>query len=282
MRTYTQIENTKEPGDTTKTWTQTSISVAQDLGYAKKGSKQPGKKRAQELRKWVNDFIDDREEIPSCDWKTSGWSLIDDEDFAQEIHTHLQSLKPSEICALAIVWFLDNPEVLSHLKRKKTISLETAQQWLKKMGYQWTYNPKGQYADGHERADVVDYRNNHFLPAMAQLLLHMTTWTSKDGGCQDPPAGIRRIVVWYHDESTFYAHDRRKKRWVHKSEKAKPYAKGEGHSLMVANFYSAEYGWLKSRDGNKGLTFSSGQEKDAMAILTTTMSMTIWPLQWKF
>lgn len=27
------------------------------------------------------------------------------------------------------------------------------------------------------------------------------------------------------------------------------YAKGEGHSLMVADFVSADYGWLHSLDG---------------------------------
>ena len=52
------------------------------------------------------------------------------------------------------------------------------------------------------------------------------------------------VVVWFHDESTFYVNDHWKKRWVHKSEKAVPCAKGEGASLMVANFVSANYGWL--------------------------------------
>ena len=252
MQAYIRIKEGNESGlgGPTNAWTKASMNAARDLGYIKKGSKTPGERKAWELRKWVHDFIADREEIPICDWKTSGQSLIDNEDFAQEIHTHLQTLKPSEVCVEAIVRFLDDPEMLSRLKRKKTILVETAQHWLAKMGYRWTYDPKGQYADGHERSDVVDYRNNHFLPAMAQLQPWMTMWTSKDGERNDPP-GVRHVVVWYHDESTFYAYDRRRKRWVHKDEKAKPYAKGEGHSLMVADFYSAEYGWLQSRDGKK-------------------------------
>jgi len=92
----------------------------------------------------------------------------------------------------------------------------------------------------------------------------MTVWVSKNGQGQDPPAGTRRVVVWYHDESTFYAHDRRQKRWVHKSENAKPYAKGEGHSLMVADFYSPEYGWLQPKDGKKRacILFRAGKARD--------------------
>ncbi|CUA68743.1 hypothetical protein RSOLAG22IIIB_13833 [Rhizoctonia solani] len=61
--------------------------------------------------------------------------------------------------------------------------------------------------------------------------------------------GERVVVVWFHDESTFYAHDRRLTRWVHKSETAGIYKKGEGLSLMVADFVSADYGWLRSRLG---------------------------------
>lgn len=47
---------------------------------------------------------------------------------------------------------------------------------------------------------------------------------------------LQQLVVWFHDESIFYANDRRKKRWVHKSEKAVLCVKGEGASLMVADF----------------------------------------------
>ena len=57
------------------------------------------------------------------------------------------------------------------------------------------------------------------------------------------------FMLWFHDESTFYANNQRKTQWVHELETPTPYAKGEGHSLMVANFVSAEYGWLRSQDG---------------------------------
>src|SRR5882762_520681 len=63
------------------------------------------------------------------------------------------------------------------------------------------------------------------------------------------PCHGRWIVIWVHDESTFYAHDRHKLRWVHSSESAKPYAKGEGASLMVADFVSPDYGWLRGKTG---------------------------------
>jgi hypothetical protein len=61
----------------------------------------------------------------------------------------------------------------------------------------------------------------------------------------------RCVIVWSHDESIFYAHDQRKKGWYHKDAPAKPYMKGEGASLMVADFVSADFGWLQSPDGTK-------------------------------
>ena len=249
-------ENLK-PGSS---WTLASVETAQILGYG------TGKKKSENLRKWVRTFIEDREKLPTCNWQTSGRSLIDDEDFAQEIHQHLQSLKPEDIRAEAIVKFLDDPEMLTRLQRKKTISLKTAQTWMKKMCYRWSYDPKGQYVDGHERPDVVEFRNAVFLPAIEGLLNRTTKWDTKNETHEDPPLadGVCRIVIWYHDESTFYAHDRRTRRWIHKDENAKPYAKGEGHSLMVADFVSAEYGWMRSRDGNKtaSVLFQAGKARE--------------------
>jgi hypothetical protein len=63
---------------------------------------------------------------------------------------------------------------------------------------------------------------------------------------RDPDDHVRscRVVVWFHDESTFYAHDRRDVCWVHLMEGAIPKPKGEGTSLIVAHFVSADYGWL--------------------------------------
>ncbi|KAJ7348577.1 hypothetical protein DFH08DRAFT_625428, partial [Mycena albidolilacea] len=53
------------------------------------------------------------------------------------------------------------------------------------------------------------------------------------------------VIIWYHDESIFYAHDRRHKTWYHKDSPAKPYPKGEGYSFMVADYFSSDFGWLR-------------------------------------
>jgi len=69
------------------------------------------------------------------------------------------------------------------------------------------------------------------------------------------------VVVWYHDESMFYANDRHKLGWKHKDAMAVPYAKGEGALQMVANMVSTEYGWLHSPYGKEAaqILFKAGK-----------------------
>ena len=78
------------------------------------------------------------------------------------------------------------------------------------------------------------------------------------------------IVVWYHDESIFYAHDCHKIHWVHTSETAKPYAKGEGQSYMISDFISADYGWLAPLMVRRLHTLNSSLGRIAMAISLMT------------
>ena len=75
---------------------------------------------------------------------------------------------------------------------------------------------------------------------------------------------ITNMVVWFHDESTFYAHDHHTLRWCHKKEGPKPQPKGEGISLMVAHFVSADYGYLQSPNGTETacILFRAGKGRD--------------------
>jgi hypothetical protein len=150
----------------------------------------------------------------------------------------------------------------------KTISLSTARRWMTMMDYRWTKSPSGQYVDGHECEDIVTYCQTKFLPTMFQLQCCMQAW--KDGleeashnDDHTMPEGVR-VIMWFHDESTFYANDHRKVYWVHKDETAKPRAKGKGASMMVADFILADYEWLRSACGNEAARtlFKAGKARD--------------------
>ena len=71
--------------------------------------------------------------------------------------------------AMDLVNFMDTPEMRAKSGLKRRIDILTAQRWMKKLDYRWTYDPKGQYVDGHEREDVVAYCQNIFLPRWANI-----------------------------------------------------------------------------------------------------------------
>lgn len=211
---------------------------------------------ARRLREWTRAFLQDKKNLPVHQYGRWNASILADEDLAQEIHLHLQS-KGKYVSAMDIVRFLDTPEMKERLDLSKPISERTAQRWMRVIGYRWRAEPKGQYKDGHEREDVVQYRQEVFLPRMEALEVRMRQWSNEDGtekpwtgldggtpGCRERP-----VVLWCHDESIYYGNDRRKIRWVHVSESAVPWVKGEGSSIMIADFISADYGWLRSEDG---------------------------------
>ncbi|KAJ3992754.1 hypothetical protein F5050DRAFT_1555801, partial [Lentinula boryana] len=199
------------------------------------------------LRVWCIEFICHPGKLPKADYGKGNSSVLEHEDHAQELHLHLQGAGKF-VAAQDVVDYINSPEVLARWRMKKPISLRTAQRWMNHMSYRWKKAPRGMYADGHEREDVVDYRQNVFVPRWEQLNLHTRKWTRD--GAEDHQAFVKGLnskptAIWRHDESTYYANDRRTLRWVHSSEKAKPYAKGEGASMMVADFVSPDYGWLR-------------------------------------
>jgi hypothetical protein len=65
---------------------------------------------------------------------------------------------------------------------------------------------KGIVRNKHD--NVVNYQQNVFLPKMAKLVKQTILWGSKDGSSIYSEPGVHHIIIWYHDESTFYAHDR--------------------------------------------------------------------------
>ena len=73
------------------------------------------------------------------------------------VQEHLQSQKAYDVMKL--------DTILNNENAKTKISERTAQRWLAKLGWTYGRDKKG-YCDGHERVDVVDYRENIFCPRM--------------------------------------------------------------------------------------------------------------------
>jgi len=63
---------------------------------------------------------------------------------------------------------------------------------------------KGQYSDGHERDDVVWYREKVFVPAWQEIQGRMKNWT-KDNKLESTEIEGKYVIGWHHDETIFYA-----------------------------------------------------------------------------
>jgi hypothetical protein len=60
--------------------------------------------------------------------------ILEDEDFKGELLLHLQGIG-KYVRSMDIVDYVKQPDVLTRLKLKKTISLATAWHWIKHVGY---------------------------------------------------------------------------------------------------------------------------------------------------
>ncbi|KAJ3840965.1 hypothetical protein F5878DRAFT_672164 [Lentinula raphanica] len=222
---------------------------------------------ARVLRRLVQAFIADNTVLPINPYGYWKSSMLCDQDLAHELGLYLQELGPKEITAVKVVHYLSREDVKERHGITKTVSERTAQRWLDQMGYRWKHQSKGQYTDGHERPDVVHHRDRVYIPRISKYKERIVGYDNNGDEIALPSGAVGhrlRVILWFHDESIFYAHDRRRKCWYHKDAPPKPYRKGEGASLMVSDFVSAEFGFLRSPDGLESAQriFRPGKNRD--------------------
>ena len=132
----------------------------------------------------------------------------------------------------------------------RKIGIETAQKWMHELGFEIVAKKKGTFVDGHERSDVVEYRQK-FLRKMVGLgflnVNNAPTEEAKNALPSDlespPPEVIDKTVVIFHDESTFQANDDQPTLWAEKGTNVmRPKSKGSG--IMVSDFIEERGGYL--------------------------------------
>ncbi|THU95070.1 hypothetical protein K435DRAFT_819824 [Dendrothele bispora CBS 962.96] len=188
---------------------------------------------ARVLRCLARQFIGDRTILPVNsygDWNQS--MLVDENEIGENIS------------AQRLVTYLTQPDVMEKHGITREISLRMANHYLKALGFRFAHPKKGQFADGHERDDVVYYRERRYIPRWKQIWGQTRKWTAENQAEEGPLCGRR--IIWYHKDST-----------------AKLYQKGDGHSLMIADFVSADFGWLRTPDGRSAHeVMFPGKQKD--------------------
>jgi len=96
----------------------------------------------------------------------------------------------------------------------KPLSERTARRWLNKLGWRLTMLKKGVYMDGHDRPDVIEYRQNVFLPAMEAYQHRMATYNKKlERSAPVLAPGETEVIALFHDESSFHANEYKASAW---------------------------------------------------------------------
>ena len=134
------------------------------------------------------------------------------------------------------------------VKVGKKIGRSTASYWLSELGMECIQPKKGIYKDAHEREDVVEFRNNTYLPTIKRMDLLGTTYVDDENGniVASPPIlqnGQRQVVKVFHDECIYAANEDRKFHWVSKDQSGL-FRKSKGAAYMVSGFICDCHGMM--------------------------------------
>ena len=124
------------------------------------------------------------------------------------------------------------------------ISDETARSWLAKLGFKRIHHQKSVYFDGHDRDDVVLYREE-FLKAMDELDKKSLTVYENTPELEEGEKSLIRVV---HDESTYFANSDQSYFWGDEGTNVLK-QKSLGASIMVSDFVDEVSGFV--RDGEE-------------------------------
>ena len=208
---------------------------------------------AERVRKWVFAFINttpmDTTDDPTDECLTNRLSsgrgqhdshavcLLNDEGFQLAARTFVRNHacrkgQPNLTSIDFTVWI--------ESEYNTTIHERTARRWLTKLGFARLHHQKGVYFDGHDRDDVVVYRND-FLTTMAELDKKSLTC---DGTTPELAAGEKPYIRVVHDECTYYANSDQSLFWGD-NETNVLRQKSLGASIMVSDFIDEVSGYIR-------------------------------------
>lgn len=203
------------------------------------------------IRHWADYFIHNGELPIHTQGKfVKKKSLIHDEDVQLILRQFVRTEKDVSLTSTKLAdWVNENLHVRLGITSPPNISSRTAQRWLNILGLRFGKFMKGLYNDGHERDDVVRYRNA-FLQRMSTYEKRMIQYVGDYMEISIFPEledGEKGLVLVTHDESCFGSNDGRSYCWLDENNRQiRP--KGNGRSVMVSAFLCECHGILKLND----------------------------------
>ena len=138
----------------------------------------------------------------------------------------------------------------------RSITPRTARKWLHELGFSPKLYKKGMYFDGHKREDVVEYCKLYLRKLEILQLSHLPPPTCDNGATEEAIGNVdaeKRLVLMYHDESSFHANEGQTWQWAEEDKLAlRP--KSQGRGLMVSDFIDEHSGFLRLTSQEHELT----------------------------
>ena len=226
------------------------------------------------VRRWRYDWITNKGTFSESNkGKYKRYVVIEDEEYCDKALKWIRDNasakgKPNMTAATFCTWLNHDllPLVRAHHPDAPVhVSVPTATRWLHKLGFNPSSTKKGLYIDGHEREDVVEYRKLYLRKLEVLEATHRPPPPVSGERGSDV---MKRLVLLYHDESTFHSNDDQGWVWAEKwSQQIKP--KGQGRGLMVSDFIDEHNGYLRLSDAEYDEARSSHSDlwKEARYIL---------------
>ncbi|KAG1050699.1 hypothetical protein G6F43_007047 [Rhizopus delemar] len=177
----------------------------------------------------------------------------------------IRRMKPTERSLVTIKKSIDEVVIPSKLGViMQLVPESTLSNYLHEWGYVYRKNQKTIYFDGHEREDMVEYRN----VCSKRMLEYMEKMDFYSGETEEDvlepnalPEGERKCVFVMHDESTFYANDGKNDVWLADGENYIR-KKGPGLFIMMSEFQCPCYGTMKIQKWSSRKLFKTGIARD--------------------
>jgi hypothetical protein len=185
------------------------------------------------------------------------FTLFHDDDFRLELREELWSRQPVtfEVAQDITVQLMRKYCSVPRAAKMEKISISTAKDWLKHLGYNIERKKKTIFHDNHNRKDVVAYRQDDFLPRMAKIRSLCATFSGPNMEIETLPAAVisgleKEHILLHQDEMTMGENDQVKLRCVH-SESGHgpvPEPKTLGPQTMIDHTHTVKDGPLRVTD----------------------------------
>ncbi|KAG2231563.1 hypothetical protein INT48_002979, partial [Thamnidium elegans] len=217
------------------------------------------------IRKYVAEYIITGEITKGLQGKHSKRiSILDDNDIKRKVIEWFRSVPKfqrnipaiqNELRHVIIPNAIENNALNVERYSNAVTSIECIRKKLIEWGFHFKRVGRVIFFDGHEREDVVAYRNEWSKRIMLYRE-YSETYSYDDVSIVIPPilpTNVRQHVFVTHDESTFYANDHQQYAWLEETENF-CLPKSQGRSIMISEFHCPCHGTMRAMINGKPMT----------------------------